>query len=50
MRIEGYYWINTGEEWTVGEYLDNEWYLTGCETALPERFIKEINEIQIKRK
>ena len=50
MRKDGYYWINIGKEWTVGEYHNKEWYMTGCEEVLPEKFIKEIDETQIKRK
>jgi hypothetical protein len=50
MRNDGYYWINIpGSGWIIGEYHNNEWYVTGCETVLPERYITEIDENQLTR-
>jgi len=50
MRYDGYYWINIGKDgWVVGEYYQNNWYLTGAEEKFPERFIKKIDEKQIKK-
>jgi hypothetical protein len=32
-REEGFYWVRIIDEWTIGEWCDNNWWVVGCDSS-----------------
>lgn len=43
-RDEGFYWIFINDEWTVAQWANGEWWVTGMSDSYPTEYITEIGE------
>ena len=48
-REEGYYWIRVGNEWSIAQFIDNEWWLVADDGGWSDKVFDEIDERRIER-
>ena len=46
-RENGFYWVKSCNEWTIGKFDDGGWYLPGCDSSLYDNELDFIDENKI---